>query len=89
MCVVDPFYRRQSVFCFQPIGDLPTRKGLFDGLLMGCIPVVFDIQTAENMYTWHWEQAFWEQVLCTNKMSQQIHPCMYWYLCSCCVFGCA
>lgn len=25
--------------------------------------MVFDIQTAENMYTWHWEQTFWEQVV--------------------------
>ena len=36
--------------------------GLFDGLLQGCIPVTFDIQTAENMYTWHWEQTFWKEV---------------------------
>lgn len=52
----------KSVFCFQPIGDLMTRKGLFDSILLGCIPVVFDPLTAEVMYTWHWEEEFWKQV---------------------------
>ncbi len=52
----------RSVFCFQPIGDLMTRKGLFDTLLQGCIPVVFDPLTAAVMYTWHWEEAFWKQI---------------------------
>lgn len=47
---------KQSIFCFQPTGDLPTRKGLFDSIVMGCIPVVFHSQTAENMYTWHWSE---------------------------------
>lgn len=40
---------RRSVFCFQPIGDLMTRKGLFDSMLQGCIPVVFDPLTASVM----------------------------------------
>jgi hypothetical protein len=48
----------QSVFCFQPIGDLMTRKGLFDSILLGCIPVVMDVLTAQVMYTWHWEEVF-------------------------------
>ena len=52
----------RSVFCFQPIGDLMTRKGLFDSLLHGCIPVTFDALTARVMYTWHWEEEFWEAV---------------------------
>lgn len=52
----------QSVFCFQPIGDLMTRKGLFDSLFQGCIPVTFDALTAIVMYTWHWEEAFWKDV---------------------------
>lgn len=51
-----------SVFCFQPIGDLMTRKGLFDAILHGCIPVVFDPLTARSMYTWHWEEEFWAAV---------------------------
>lgn len=30
-----------TVFCLEPPGDSPTRKGFFDALLAGCIPVVF------------------------------------------------
>lgn len=40
-----------------------TRKGLFDSILQGCIPVVFDVLTASVMYTWHWEEDFWKQVV--------------------------
>ncbi|KAJ1422748.1 hypothetical protein B484DRAFT_432852 [Ochromonadaceae sp. CCMP2298] len=54
---------QRSVFCFQPIGDLMTRKGLFDSLLQGCIPVVFDALTASVMYTWHWEETFWNKIM--------------------------
>jgi len=28
-----------STFCLTPPGDGPTRKGLFDAMLFGCIPV--------------------------------------------------
>ena len=52
----------KSVFCFQPIGDLMTRKGLFDAILMGCLPVTFDKLTASVMYTWHWPEIFWKLV---------------------------
>jgi len=31
-----------STFCLEPGGDSPTRKGFFDALLAGCIPVVFE-----------------------------------------------
>lgn len=51
-----------SIFCFQPIGDLMTRKGLFDSILQGCIPVTFDPLTASSMYTWHWEEEFWTAI---------------------------
>lgn len=53
---------RKSVFCFQPSGDMPTRKGLFDAMLQGCIPVTFSHQTATTMYTWHWTEEFWKEV---------------------------
>jgi hypothetical protein len=43
-----------SVFCIQPPGDTPTRKGIFDSLLAGCIPIVFDAVTMEG-YQWHLE----------------------------------
>lgn len=30
-----------SVFCLQPPGDSPTRRGFYDSILLGCIPVIF------------------------------------------------
>lgn len=30
-----------SVFCLQPPGDTATRRGIFDAVMCGCIPVVF------------------------------------------------
>jgi len=41
-----------SVFCLNPPGDTPTRKGTFDSLLAGCIPVIFD-EASLAMYEWH------------------------------------
>ena len=66
----------RSTFCFQPIGDLMTRKGLFDSILLGCIPVVFDPLTASVMYTWHWEEDFWRQV----AIEFDFHPVAHRYL---------
>ncbi|KAI4315407.1 hypothetical protein L6164_028221 [Bauhinia variegata] len=43
----------ESVFCLQPPGDSPTRKSLFDSLVSGCIPVLFDPFTAYYQYPWH------------------------------------
>ena len=37
---VDALYRR-SHFSLQPPGDSVTRKGIFDSLAFGCVPVVF------------------------------------------------
>jgi len=65
----------KSVFCFQPIGDLMTRKGLFDSMLQGCIPVVFDVLTAQVMYTWHWEEEYWNEVV----VSFLFHPVAFRY----------
>lgn len=42
-----------SVFCLQPPGDSPTRKGVFDSLVAGCIPVFFQDNTALTQYKWH------------------------------------
>jgi hypothetical protein len=39
----------QSTFCLTPPGDVPTRKGFFDAIGAGCIPVVF------NNYSAHWQ----------------------------------
>ncbi|KAI4343253.1 hypothetical protein MLD38_027781 [Melastoma candidum] len=43
----------ESEFCLQPLGDSPTRKSLFDSLVSGCIPEVFDPFTAYYQYPWH------------------------------------
>ncbi|KAM1208918.1 hypothetical protein ACFX2I_014584 [Malus domestica] len=43
----------ESEFCLQPPGDSPTRKSLFDSLISGCIPVLFDPFTAYYQYSWH------------------------------------
>ncbi|KDP25448.1 hypothetical protein JCGZ_20604 [Jatropha curcas] len=43
----------ESEFCLQPPGDSPTRKSLFDSLVSGCIPVLFDPFTAYYQYPWH------------------------------------
>ena len=55
-------YSLKSVFCLQPIGDLPTRKGLFDAIVFGCIPVVFHPLSASAMYTWHWPTELWKDI---------------------------
>ncbi|CAM6128524.1 unnamed protein product [Calypogeia fissa] len=42
-----------SHFCMQPPGDSPTRRSIFDSLIGGCIPVLFDPQSAYFQYPWH------------------------------------
>ncbi|CAA7053918.1 unnamed protein product [Microthlaspi erraticum] len=44
---------QDSEFCLQPPGDSPTRKSIFDSLVSGCIPVIFDPYSAYYQYTWH------------------------------------
>ncbi len=66
---------QHSIFCFQPTGDLMTRKGLFDSILQGCIPVTFDQLTASVMYTWHWEEKFWQEV----SIDFTFHPTAFRY----------
>lgn len=36
-------WMRNSVFCLQPAGDSPTRKSFYDGIISGCIPVLFKL----------------------------------------------
>lgn len=45
-----------STFCLEPSGDSPTRKGIFDSLVAGCIPVFFTNSSAYTQYTWHLPQ---------------------------------
>ena len=35
---------RSATFCFEPGGDSPYRKGFYDAMLAGCIPVIFSLQ---------------------------------------------
>ena len=60
----------RSTFCFVPVGDMPTRKGLFDSMLHGCLPVTFDPLTAVSMYTWHWSEELWKRVAVQIPMSR-------------------
>jgi len=41
-----------STFCLNPPGDTPTRKGLFDSLVLGCIPVVTSEDSMQH-YQFH------------------------------------
>ena len=43
---------KQTTFCLLPTGDIPSRKAVFDMLLAGCIPVVFDHRQID-IYRWH------------------------------------
>ncbi|KAL2621346.1 hypothetical protein R1flu_001551 [Riccia fluitans] len=42
-----------SHFCMQPPGDSPSSRSVFDSLIGGCIPVLFDPYTAYYQYPWH------------------------------------
>ena len=46
LCGVERAYG-SATFCIQPGGDTPYRKGLYDAILMGCIPVVFGRHNTE------------------------------------------
>jgi len=43
----------KSEFCLHPTGETPTRRSMFDSLIAGCIPVLFDPLTAYYQYPWH------------------------------------
>jgi xyloglucan galactosyltransferase MUR3 len=44
---------QRSVFCLQPPGDDAGRRAVFDAIIAGCIPVIFDYNTLYNQYPWH------------------------------------
>lgn len=44
---------KRSVFCLCPPGDDPARKAVFDSIVSGCIPVIFEVATLFNQYPWH------------------------------------
>lgn len=47
-----------SEFCLQPPGDSPTRKSVFDSLIIGCIPVLFDPFTVYYQYPWYFPEEY-------------------------------
>ena len=44
---------KSSIFCLSPPGDDPARKAVFDAIVSGCIPVIFEVATLYNQYPWH------------------------------------
>lgn len=44
---------QHATFCLNPPGDDPSRKGIFDSIVAGCIPVIFDVSTVYNQFPWH------------------------------------
>ena len=56
-------FSKHSIFCFQPLGDTIPRKGIFDSLSFGCIPVVFHPLSTSGMYTHHWPSELWKQIV--------------------------
>ena len=44
---------KRSTFCLCPPGDDPARKAVFDSIVSGCIPVIFELNTLYNQYPWH------------------------------------
>ena len=73
----DPHYlvTMHSIFCFQPLGDTIPRKGIFDSLSFGCIPVVFHPLSTSGMYTHHWPGELWKQIVV--EIEANIEPMNY------------
>ena len=46
-----------STFCLTPPGDSPTRKGFWDALLVGCVPVVFLNASRSNVWAFSEDEA--------------------------------
>jgi xyloglucan galactosyltransferase MUR3 len=44
---------QRATFCLCPPGDDPARKAVFDAIVSGCIPVIFEVATLYNQYPWH------------------------------------
>ena len=42
------------MFCLEPEGDWPTRSGIVQDFLLGCIPVLFSQRQHENMWRSAW-----------------------------------
>eukprot|EP01041_Mallomonas_annulata_P011284 gene11284-23611_t len=54
--VSDLLIYTNTTFCIHPAGDAETRKGIFDSLLLGCIPVVFSPDVMYRVYGWYFSK---------------------------------
>jgi hypothetical protein len=52
-CKVLQQEKSSSMFCLEPAGDSPWRKGISDSITLGCIPVLFADMT-DDVAPWHW-----------------------------------
>ena len=43
---------KSSRYCLQPPGTTPSRKGFFDSIMAGCVPVIFDVSYRCGFYDW-------------------------------------
>jgi len=60
-----------STFCINPPGDTPSRKGLFDSLVVGCVPVVTSEDSLQH-YSFH--IPFWRSVSVLVTTEQLFSP---------------
>ena len=49
----DILVKAKSIFCLEPAGDSPWRKGVADSITFGCIPVLFS-DLSDQVTPWHW-----------------------------------
>lgn len=50
--------KRDAIFCIEPEGDSPSRKGMVDSVTLGCNPVVLNDMTQ----LWHWHVPDWDSI---------------------------
>lgn len=59
-----------STFCLEPPGDSPSRKGIVDSIIAGCIPVLFS-PLQSKLWPWHVDR--WEDVaIVFNNVSSAV-----------------
>lgn len=61
----------ESEFCFHPPGDSKMRRGVYDSIIVGCIPVIFE--STKSVYA-----SVFDGIL-FNEMNVQFHD-VYWVI---------
>lgn len=67
----------RSIFCLQEGADSSTRKGLWDGMISGCIPVFFNGVLANEFDCFGLNNSPWAVTLKKNDFVRQLlamHP---------------